>query len=105
MTPFLIPPLKATVDIMYADAPSVVLVSASPATISLVRSACTNGASNAIQFAAASDAAAARQYISDLDGAVVLLECEDAASAAAGLPFARGRGPPSLTGWRRSRGA
>jgi diguanylate cyclase (GGDEF)-like protein len=86
MTPFLIRPLKATVDIMYADAPSVVLVSASPATIGLVRSACSNGASNAIQFAAASDAAGARQYISDLDGAVVLLDCEDAASVAAGLP-------------------
>jgi diguanylate cyclase (GGDEF)-like protein len=91
MTPFLIQPPKATIDIMYAETPSVVLVSASPATIGLVRSACTDGASSAIQFAAASDTAGARQYISDLEGAVVLVECEDAASAAAVLPSFAGQ--------------
>jgi diguanylate cyclase (GGDEF)-like protein len=73
---------------MYADALSVVLVSASPATIDLVRTACANGATNAIRFAAASDAAAAHQHISDLEGAVVVLDCEGSALTAAQLrPF------------------
>lgn len=70
---------------MYAEAPSVVLVSAAPATIDLVRSACAGGA---IRFAAAADAGAARQHISDLDDAVVVLDCDGTAPAAASLmPF------------------
>jgi diguanylate cyclase (GGDEF)-like protein len=73
---------------MYAEAQSVVLVSTSPATIDRVRRSCANGSSAAIQFAAAADAAASRQHISDLDGAVVLLDCEEAAPSAAILrPF------------------
>jgi diguanylate cyclase (GGDEF)-like protein len=73
---------------MYAEALSVVLVSASPATVDLVRKSCTDGASAAIQFAAAPDAAAAHQHISDLDGAVVMLDCESSAPTAATLrPF------------------
>lgn len=72
---------------MYADAPSVVLVSASSATVDLVRNACANG-TGAIQFAAAADAAAARQYIADLDGAVVLLDCKSGTPTASSLrPF------------------
>lgn len=73
---------------MHAEAPSVVLVSATPATIDLVRSACTNGASSAIPFAAAVDAGSARQHISDLDDAVVVLECDGTTQPAASLrPF------------------
>lgn len=73
---------------MYAEAPSVVLVSASPVTIDLVRNTCTDGAGGAIQFAAASDAAVARQHTSDLDGAVVVLDCESGTPAVASLrPF------------------
>ncbi|WP_119304571.1 GGDEF domain-containing protein [Dongia deserti] len=67
---------------MYPEALSVVLVSASPAIIDLVRNACANGASSAIQFAAAADAGAAQQYISDLDGVVVVLDCEGSAPTA-----------------------
>ena len=73
---------------MHAEAPSVVLVSTSPETANLVRAACTNGGSGAIQFAAAPDAAAARQFLSTLDGAVVMLDCEGATPNAANLhPF------------------
>jgi diguanylate cyclase (GGDEF)-like protein len=74
---------------MHAEALSVVLVSATPATIDLVRSACTNGGGGIIQFAAAADAGSARQHISDLDGAVVVLECDGSVQPAASLkPFA-----------------
>jgi diguanylate cyclase (GGDEF)-like protein len=73
---------------MLTDMPSVVLVSASPETTNLVRNVCAGGASPAIRFAAASDAVAARQYISDLDDAVVVLDCDGAAPTAEALrPF------------------
>src|SRR5688572_29015511 len=73
---------------MHAEAPSVVLVSTTPATIDLVRSACTNGGSSAIPFEAAVDTGSARQHISDLDGAVVVLECDGTTQPAASLrPF------------------
>jgi diguanylate cyclase (GGDEF)-like protein len=73
---------------MLTDTPSLVLVSTSPETIGLVRNACANGASPGIRFAAAADPLAARQYISDLDDAVVLLDCEGAAPRAEKLhPF------------------
>jgi diguanylate cyclase (GGDEF)-like protein len=60
---------------MHADALSVVLVSASPATTDLVRSSCSNGAGN-IKFVTAADAAAARTLLTDLEDVVVLIECE-----------------------------
>ena len=73
---------------MLTDTPSVILVSASPETIGLVRNACADGALPAIRFAAASDAVAARQYISDLDDAVVVLDCNGPAPSAEMLrPF------------------
>jgi diguanylate cyclase (GGDEF)-like protein len=73
---------------MLTDTPSLVLVSTSPETIGLVRNACANGASPGIRFAVAADPVAARQYISDLDDAVVLLDCEGAAPTAEKLhPF------------------
>lgn len=62
---------------MYPEALSVVLVSASPATIDLVRKACANGASTNIQFVATADGAAAAQHLSDLDGAVLLLDSDN----------------------------
>ena len=58
---------------MYPEALSVVLVSASPATIDLVRKSCDNGAGSTIKFVATADGAAAAQHISDLDGAVLVL--------------------------------
>lgn len=64
---------------MYAEAPSVILVSTSSATGELVRSACTNG-TGSIPFAIAPDAEAARQRVAEMDGAVVLLDCD------AGIP-------------------
>lgn len=70
---------------MYPEAPSIVLVSASPATIEVVRNACTDCAGGAIPFAAASDAAAAHQHVSDLDGAVIVLDCDSISPAIAGL--------------------
>ena len=62
---------------MYPEALSVVLVSASPATIDLVRTSCANGASSAIQFVATADGAAAAQHLSDLDGAVLVLDSDN----------------------------
>ena len=53
------------------------LVSASPATIDLVRKSCANGASSTIQFVATSDGAEAAQHISDLDGAVLVLDSDN----------------------------
>lgn len=61
---------------MHADALSVVLVSASPATTDLVRNSCSNGAGNTIQFVTAPDAATARTLLTDLEEVVVLIECE-----------------------------
>jgi diguanylate cyclase (GGDEF)-like protein len=75
---------------MYAEAQSVVLVSSSSATVDLVRKSCANGATAAIQFAAAPDVAAARQHISDLDGVVVVLACDNGIPAPASLrPLAK----------------
>jgi diguanylate cyclase (GGDEF)-like protein len=62
---------------MYPEALSVVLVSASPATIDLVRKSCANGAGTNIQFVATTDGAAAAQHLSDLDGAVLVLDCDN----------------------------
>ncbi len=62
---------------MYPEALSVVLVSASPTTIDLVRNACTNGASTTIQFVATADGAAAAQHLSDLNGAVLVLDSDN----------------------------
>lgn len=62
---------------MYPEALSVVLVSASQATIDLVRKSCANGASTTIQFVATADGAAAAQHLSDLDGAVLILDCDN----------------------------
>ena len=62
---------------MYPEALSVVLVSASPATIDLVRKSCDNGAGSTIKFVATADGAAAAQHISDLDGAVLMLDCDN----------------------------
>lgn len=56
---------------------SVVLVSASAATIDLVRKSCANGVSAVIQFAATADGAEAAQHLSDLDGAVLVLDCDN----------------------------
>ena len=73
---------------MHAEALSLVLVSASPATVDLVRKACSNGTGETLQFAAAPDATAAHQHISDLDGVVVILDGESVAPTAANLrPF------------------
>jgi diguanylate cyclase (GGDEF)-like protein len=60
---------------MYADALSVVLISASPATTDVVRNACA-GDGGAIQFATATDPAAARALATSMENAVVLLDCE-----------------------------
>ena len=62
---------------MYPEALSVVLVSASPATIDLVRKSCANGVSTNIQFVATADGAAAAQHLSDLDGAVLVLDSDN----------------------------
>ncbi|HET6159270.1 MAG TPA: GGDEF domain-containing protein [Dongiaceae bacterium] len=60
---------------MNAEAPSVVLVSASPATTDHVRNACSNTVGT-IQFVTAPDAAAAHALLAGLDAAIVLLDCE-----------------------------
>jgi len=70
---------------MYPEALSVVLVSASPATIDLVRKSCDNGAGSAIRFVATADGAAAAQHISDLDGAVLVLDCDNGIPTPAAL--------------------
>jgi diguanylate cyclase (GGDEF)-like protein len=62
---------------MYPEALSVVLVSAAPATIDLVRKSCANGASTTIQFVATADAVAAAKHLSELDGAVLLLDSDN----------------------------
>jgi diguanylate cyclase (GGDEF)-like protein len=62
---------------MYPEALSVVLVSASQATIDLVRKACADGAGTNIQFVATADGAAAAQHLSDLDGAVLVLDSDN----------------------------
>ena len=70
---------------MYPEALSVVLVSASPATIELVRKSCANGASTTIQFVATDDGAAAAQHIADLDGAVLVLDSDKGIPAPAAI--------------------
>jgi diguanylate cyclase (GGDEF)-like protein len=70
---------------MYPEALSVVLVSASPATADLVRKCCSNGAAAPIQVVATPDGAAAAQHISDLDGAVLVLDCDNGIPTPAGL--------------------
>lgn len=62
---------------MYPEALSVVLVSASPATIDLVRKSCANDAGTNIQFVATADGAAAAQHLADLDGAVLVLDSDN----------------------------
>ena len=61
---------------MHADALSVILISASPATADLVRKACADSDGSAIQFVTTPDANSARLLASDLDRAAVLLDCE-----------------------------
>jgi diguanylate cyclase (GGDEF)-like protein len=70
---------------MYPEALSVVLVSASPATIDLVRKACDSGAGSTIKFVATADGAAAAQHISDLDGAVLVLDSDNGIPTPAAL--------------------
>ena len=70
---------------MYPEALSVVLVSASPATIDLVRKSCADGAGTTIQFVATADGVAAAQHISDLDGAVLLLDSDKGIPAPAAI--------------------
>ena len=70
---------------MYPEALSVVLVSASPATIDLVRKSCDNGAGSTIKFVATADGAAAAQHISDLDGAVLMLDSDNGIPTPAAL--------------------
>jgi diguanylate cyclase (GGDEF)-like protein len=62
---------------MYPEALSVVLVSAAPATVDLVRKSCANGASTTIQFVATADGAAAAKHLSDLDGAVLVIDSDN----------------------------
>ena len=61
---------------MYADALSVVLVSASPATGELVRKSCSNGDGSGIKVVTAPNAAAVRALAVDLDNPVVLLDAD-----------------------------
>jgi diguanylate cyclase (GGDEF)-like protein len=67
---------------MHADALSVVLVSATPATIDLVQKSCSN-ADGAIQFGAVPDAPAARALLSQMDNVVVLIDSEAGGKPAA----------------------
>jgi diguanylate cyclase (GGDEF)-like protein len=62
---------------MYPEALSVVLVSAAQATVDLVRKSCANGASTSIQFVATADGAAAAKHLSDLDGAVLVIDSDN----------------------------
>jgi diguanylate cyclase (GGDEF)-like protein len=62
---------------MYPEALSVVLVSAAQATTDLVRKSCANGASTTIQFVATADGAAAAKHLSDLDGAVLVIDSDN----------------------------
>ncbi len=61
---------------MHAEVLSVVLVSALPATIDIVRTACSSGNGSIIHFATTPDAAAAAELVGDQETAVVLLDCE-----------------------------
>jgi len=61
---------------MHVEALSVVLISTSPATTDLVRNACSAGDGGTIPFATAADEVAARSLASDMNNAVVLLDCE-----------------------------
>src|SRR5262245_344102 len=61
---------------MPADALSVVLVSASPATTDLVRKACANSDGTAFQFACVADTDAARSMVLNMDNVVVVLDAE-----------------------------
>ena len=67
---------------MHADALSVVLVSATPATIDLIQKSCSN-ADGAIRFATAPDAPAARALLSQMDNVVVLIDSEAGGKPAA----------------------
>jgi diguanylate cyclase (GGDEF)-like protein len=70
---------------MYADAFSVILVSASPATADLVRKCCSMGNGSGIQFATAANIAAVRTLAVDLDHPVVLLDAEASAEPVAAI--------------------
>ena len=70
---------------MSPEALSVVLVSASPATIDLVRQSCSNGASPAIRLVATADGVEAARHISDLDGAVLVLDSDKGIPAPAAI--------------------
>jgi diguanylate cyclase (GGDEF)-like protein len=70
---------------MYPEALSVVLVSAAAATVDLVRKSCANGASTTIQFVATADGAAAAKHLSDLDGAVLLIDSDNGIPSAAAI--------------------
>ncbi|MEZ5833623.1 MAG: diguanylate cyclase [Dongiaceae bacterium] len=73
---------------MHPDALSVVLVTASLATADLVRKSCTNGSDSTIKLAVAANAAAATSHVSEMEGAVVLLDGSDGTELAASLrPF------------------
>jgi diguanylate cyclase (GGDEF)-like protein len=64
---------------MHAEVLSVVLVSAQPATVDLVRKACSNGNGSVIQFASTSDVAAAPALVRMMESAVVLLDDDGSA--------------------------
>ena len=68
---------------MHADALSVVLVSATPATIDLIQKSCSNAEGGAIRCAAAPDATAARALLGQMDNVVVLLDSEAGGKPAA----------------------
>ena len=70
---------------MYPEALSVVLVSASPTTIDLVRKSCANGASTTVQFVATADGAAAARHLAELDGAVLVLDSDNGIPAPAAI--------------------
>ncbi len=66
---------------MHAEVLSVVLVSAQPATIDLVRKACSNGNGSIIQFASTPDVAAAPDLVRQMESAVVVLGDEAGSTA------------------------
>jgi diguanylate cyclase (GGDEF)-like protein len=67
---------------MHAEVLSVVLVSALPGTIDLVRKACSNGNGSIIHFASTPDVAAAPGLVREMDSAVVVLDDEGGSTPA-----------------------
>src|SRR5689334_9010141 len=75
VTPSAISSSKAMSLSMSAETPSIVLVSARPATVDAVRAACSDANGGTIQMSVVSDTAAVAPLVDNKQTVVVLLDC------------------------------